>query len=85
MNMVPVDPKEIKVLASRRAHRKVMHAIEQFINSPYDAVELKWEPGEYVSAASVAASYSKAIRKMHVGCFACVRQDRVYLIRKEMQ
>lgn len=83
MEMVPVNPESIKMHELRRAHRKVMRAIEEFINSPHSAVELKWEPGEYASSTSVAASYGKAIRKMKASCFVCVRGGHVYMIRKE--
>lgn len=82
MEMVPVDPKVLRMHEQRRTFRKVMNSIEQFINSDHDAVELKWEPGEYTSAASVESCYIKAVKRMNVDCVVRMRQGKVYLMRR---
>lgn len=81
MNMTPIDPKSVRVYDSKWSRYKIVKAIESFMSSAYRAVELTWEPGEYANAVSVAASYSKAIKRMHSNCFICVRDGRVYIYK----
>ena len=81
MTLVPVDPKIITMFSTRHSHCKAMRAIEEFMRSEHEAVQLKYDTKEYASAASVQSTYGKAIKKLHVDCVVLTRQGKVYLIK----
>ena len=81
MILVPVDPKNISIHATRHAHCKAMRNIEEFMRSKHEAVQLKYDAGEYASVASVQSTYKRAISKLHVDCAVLTRQGKVYLIK----
>lgn len=85
MKMSPVDPHALHLLERRGSRNKITRAIESFVESGHQAVELLWCPGEYSNAASVQACYSKAIARMKVNCFARMVKGRIYLIRKDVE
>lgn len=81
MTLMPVDPKSIPILSARHSHMKAIKVIEEFMNSGHEAVELKFEPGEYASAASVQSTYHRAIKRGRYNCVVLTRQGRTYLIK----
>ena len=81
MTLVPVDPKAIPTLFERHSHCKAMRVIEEFMRSEHEAVQLKYDAKEYVSATSVQSTYRRAIIKLHVDCVVLTRQGKVYLIK----
>lgn len=81
MTLVPVDPKTIPMLSVKHSYCKAMRIIEEFMRSEHEAVQLKYDTGEYASVASVLSTYKRAIRKLHVDCVVMSRQGKVYLIK----
>lgn len=81
MTLVPVDLKDIPMLSTRHAHYKAIRTIEEFMKSEHEAVQLKYDTGEYSSVASVQSTYKKAVRKLHIDCVVLTRQGKVYLIK----
>ena len=81
MTLVPVDPKAIPMLSMRHSHCKAMRAIEKFMRSEHEAVQLKYDTKEYASVNSVQSIYRRAIRRMNVDCVVLTRQGKVYLIK----
>lgn len=81
MILVPVDPKNISIHATRHAHCKAMKIVEEFMKSEHEAVQLKFEPGEYRNVMSAQSTFIKAIRKMRVDCKATIRLGKLYLIK----
>lgn len=84
MKLNPVDPVALHLPESRRSRNKITRAIETFMESGYQAVELVWYPGEYSSACTVQSCYGKAIARMKANCFVRMVEGRVYLIRKDV-
>ena len=85
MKLNPVDPVALHLPESRRSRNKITRAVEAFMESGHQAVELIWYPGEYRSAISVQSCYSKAITRMKANCFVRMVEGRVYLIRKDVE
>ena len=83
MILVPVDPKNISIRTARHAYCKAMKIVEEFMKSEHEAVQLKFEPGEYSSVASVQSTYKRAVNKLCANCFAIVRRGKVYLVKAE--
>lgn len=81
MTLVPVDPKAIPVRSGRHAYCKAIKAIEAFMKSEHEAVEIQFEEHEYASASSVQSTYYKAIQRAKANCFVIIRKGRVYLIK----
>lgn len=81
MTLVPVDPKAIPVRSGRHAYCKAIKAIESFMKSEHEAVELQFEKHEYASAASVQSTYYRAIQRAKANCFVIIRKGRAYLIK----
>lgn len=81
MTLVPVEPKTIPMFSGRRAHCKAMRIVEEFMRSDHEAVQLKYEPNEYASAANVQHTYKSAISRLHVDCVVMIRKGKVYLIK----
>lgn len=81
MTLTPVDPKSIPMLSARHSYMKAIKVIEEFMNSGHEAVELKFEPGEYASAASVQSTYRRAIKRGRYNCVVLTRQGKAYLIK----
>lgn len=85
MTLVPVKPEEIKCLDRRHTHYKAERIIEEFINSEHEAVELRWEPGEYASLPSAQSVYTKAVKRMHVNVYVIARNNKLYLLKGEVK
>lgn len=85
MKMNPVDSAALHLLEGRRSRNKITRAVEAFMESGHQAVELLWRPGEYSSAAAVQSCYIKAIARMKVNCFVRMVEGRIYLIRKDVE
>ena len=81
MTLIPVEPKAIPMLFTRRSRCKAMKVIEEFMQSEHEAVQLKYNDKEYASAASILSTYKKAAARMHVDCVVLIRQGKVYLIK----
>lgn len=85
MKMNPVDPVALHLAESRRSRNKITRAVEAFMESGHQAVELLWYPGEYRSASTVQSCYMRAIARMKANCFVRMVEGRVYLIRKDVE
>lgn len=85
MKLNPVDPVALHLPESRRSRNKITRAIEAFMDSGHQAVELVWYPGEYSSACAVQSCYGKAIARMKANCFVRRVESRIYLIRKDVE
>ena len=81
MILVPVDPKNISMHTTRHAYCKAMRIVEEFMKSGHEAVQLKFELGEYSNAASAQSTYRRAINRLHANCFVIVRRGKVYLVK----
>ena len=81
MILVPVDPKNISMHTTRHAYCKAMKIVEEFMKSGHEAVQLKFELGEYSNAASAQSTYKRAINRLHANCFVIVRRGKVYLVK----
>lgn len=81
MTLVPVDPKAIPMRNARHAYCKAINIVEAFMKSEHEAVELQSEKHEYASAASIQATYRKAIQRTTANCFVITRQGKAYLIK----
>ena len=85
MKLNPVDPVALHLPESRRSRKKITRAVEAFMESGHQAVELMWYPGEYSSAGTVQSCYGKAIARMKANCFVRMVEGRIYLIRKDVE
>ena len=83
MTLIPVETKSIPMLYTKRSRCKAMKVVEEFMQSEHEAVQLKFEPGEYSSVASVQSTYKRSINKLHANCFVIVRRGKVYLVKAE--
>lgn len=85
MTLVPVKPEEIKCLDCRHTHYKATRIIEESINSEHEAVELRWEPGEYAGLPSAQSTYTKAVKRMHVNVYVIARNSKLYLLKEDIK
>ena len=82
MTFLPLKYAEIEKPVQRiPENRKIVKRIEAFMESNFEAAEIRTEHGEYSSIAVAVGRITRALKSCRVGCTILVKNSRIFIFK----